>query len=309
MCSITEEGRFAPKAWRPQGFKARPSREELLLQQFYAWVSGGLSGCLAKTVTAPFSRITILIQTSSLLKDTPTAAAFSGSQPGKFQNGRILESLRTVCQTEGGCALWKGHLSTCLHRFSFTGCNFVLFQHLSKYSDRDLANGAVAGTVATGLCYPLEVVRARIMAERWGSEVYRNPWRCLNHIHATEGVIGMYRGLPISLVVSVPAVSISFKSFRFFKAGLPSGLPCSDFVAGGLSGICSSVLIFPIDTVRRRLQVSGMGGLKSGVLAEATRIYKKEGPWAFYRGIRPELLKIFLTAGITFGTFEWLMSK
>jgi len=79
-------------------------------------------------------------------------------------------------------------------------------------------------------------------------------------------------------------------------------------ICGATSGICSSIITFPIDVVRRRLQVLGLHrpNQRQGPWEEVTRVLRKEGPRGLYRGLVPELLKVTPMVGFTFCTYEFM---
>lgn len=67
---------------------------------------------------------------------------------------------------------------------------------------------------------------------------------------------------------------------------------------------------FPLDLVRRRKQLEGIGGravvYKTGLLGTLKRIVKTEGVRGLYRGILPEYYKVVPGVGICFMTYETL---
>ena len=97
--------------------------------------------------------------------------------------------------------------------------------------------------------------------------------------------------------------------------------------SGAIGGLTSSILIFPMDVLRRRMQVVGIlasqtkEGLASSVSTAASndsvvtmfkKILRTEGARGFYRGILPELLKVIPMVSVTFSMYEFtlkLLSK
>jgi hypothetical protein len=79
---------------------------------------------------------------------------------------------------------------------------------------------------------------------------------------------------------------------------------------GSLSGIVSSTATFPLDLVRRRMQLEGAGGrarvYTTGLFGTFKHIFKTEGMRGLYRGIIPEYYKVVPGVGIAFMTFEEL---
>lgn len=67
---------------------------------------------------------------------------------------------------------------------------------------------------------------------------------------------------------------------------------------------------FPLDLVRRRMQVEGAGGrarvYKTGLMGTFKLIFKTEGIRGLYRGLLPEYYKVVPGVGITFMIYETL---
>ncbi|GLC64724.1 hypothetical protein PLESTF_000200600 [Pleodorina starrii] len=88
---------------------------------------------------------------------------------------------------------------------------------------------------------------------------------------------------------------------------LPSASPSplTSAVCACLSGLCTSSLTFPLDVVRRRLQVYEHGALGRLRYLDVVRaVYSEGGAVAFYRGLGPELLKVLPGMAIAFSTYE-----
>jgi len=291
-------------------------------QPVFSLICGGFAGCIGKTVTAPLSRLTVLSQTSSLLAGSSTSAASScgsAAKGGAFADGAIFQGLGRIVRSEGYRGLWKGNVCTLVHRFPFTGVNFAVHEMLKQQMplswQRSVLGkffpGAMAGCVAVIICYPLEVARTRLMTESRLNGRYKTPWACISKL-ISEG--SLYRGMGVSLLVTAPCVSASFGAYDLIKEqmrllGFEPGSAFVTTVSGGLSGLVGSSLTFPLDTVRRRMQVGGMADVNRTMLQEARSLWQMEGARGFYRGISPEMMKVFPCVALTFWVFEVLRSR
>lgn len=248
-----------------------------------ALLSGGVAGALAKTVTAPLSRITILYQVSSALARTPQNGSLSLSASlgvGEF-SGSVFGSLTRIARTEGVFSLWKGNLTSVIHRFPFSATNFSVYESTRAAFKRvgfeedsfvRLACGALGGGTASLACYPLDLLRTRFAV----MDVMPCCGKCnmtpgtiihtATHIVKHEGLSGLYKGCSIGIAVSVPNIAMGFTFFgkckeilieneQFLDNSRKNVTPIGSAVCGAIAGSISSTIVFPIDVLRRRLQV------------------------------------------------------
>ena len=63
---------------------------------------------------------------------------------------------------------------------------------------------------------------------------------------------------------------------------------------GGAAGLISSTATFPLDLIRRRMQLEGQGGLRKyrGYADVARTVWSNGGLRGFYAGIIPEYYKV-----------------
>lgn len=213
---------------------------------------GGIAGSVAKTVTAPFSRLTILYQVHSLVTT-------KGHRP-KFAM-TLREGWLKIVERGGIISMWRGNLTSVLHRFPYSGINFYCYesvldilrenheepietstQLVRRFSHRILEEseqknefgndntnrsetqayhkflaGAIAGCSACVACYPLDLVRTRLTTELEGREHYRGIVDAVRKIYTAEGVLGFYSGLAPTLAVAVPNLAISFSVYGTMK--------------------------------------------------------------------------------------------
>lgn len=78
-------------------------------------------------------------------------------------------------------------------------------------------------------------------------------------------------------------------------------------VCGALAGAFSQTITYPLDVLRRRMQVAGMAGMGfqyNGPLHALTSIIKSEGLLGLYKGLWPNFLKVAPSIGTSFVTYE-----
>ncbi|KAL4451575.1 hypothetical protein ABPG75_007237 [Micractinium tetrahymenae] len=300
------------------------------LEQFKLLLSGGVAGAFSKTCTAPLARLTILYQVNGL-----QAAAGGGTLPSSGLG--VGAALRHVVHSEGLRALWKGNAVTIVHRLPYSAANFWVYEHVNEQWKRHipaagplaagdvarrLVAGGVAGMTACALAYPLDLIRTRLAAQT-SQRYYTGIGQALRTIAAEEGARGLYRGLGATLMQVAPSLAINYAAYETMRS---SWLAATDrdtptvgmsLACGSAAGLISSSATFPLDLVRRRLQLRGQGGGGGGggggaapaTFASTFRsVVQREGFKGLYAGILPEYYKVLPGVAIAFMTYE-LMKK
>jgi hypothetical protein len=147
----------------------------------------------------------------------------------------------------------------------------------------DLLAGSSSGATAVILTYPLDFVRTRLaytMEANRGECQPQNIRAILRKTLQGEGLLGLYRGIGPSLYGILPYAGLKFyvyqrlKQLYFAERGLDqwagqdhdvdcTRLPVPYMLAfGGVAGLVAQTVTYPVDVVRRRMQVEG---LKAGV--------------------------------------------
>lgn len=199
----------------------------------------------------------------------------------------------------------------------------------SMDTPRRLLAGALAGIAAVGSTYPLDLVRSRLSVES-ASLGMKDPnrradgrstgiWRMTVRVYREEGGIrALYRGLiPTSMGVA-PYVGCNFAAYELLKqqytkfmGGGEENQPHTPIklACGAIAGGFSQTITYPMDLLRRRMQ---MVGLKSDVLGyeytgsfnAISTIIRKEGVRGLYKGIVPNLLKCSPAQATSFASYE-----
>ncbi|KAJ7547481.1 hypothetical protein O6H91_08G088000 [Diphasiastrum complanatum] len=285
-------------------------------------LAGGVAGAVSKTCTAPLARLTILFQIQGMHADAASSRQAS-----------ILREASRIMREEGIRAFWKGNGVTVIHRLPYSAVSFFSYEKYKMiFTDmfnvrssqesigvgmgmRLLAGGA-AGITAATITYPLDLVRTRLAAQT-NVKYYNGIIHTLITISRDEGLKGIYRGMGTTLLGVGPNIAINFAAYETLKSTWLSQRPNTSSVivslgCGSVAGILSSTATFPIDLVRRRMQLEGIAGraciYKSGLIGTFAHIVHTEGLRGLYRGIVPEYLKVIPSVAIVFMTYELMKS-
>ena len=111
------------------------------------------------------------------------------------------------------------------------------------------------------------------------------------------GVRALYRGLPATAFGVAPYVGINFASYEALRGVItPPGKTTAlrKLLCGALAGSISQTLTYPMDVLRRKMQVTGMSALGAkydGAFDALRSILRTEGVKGLYRGLWPNLRK------------------
>ncbi|GAP90145.2 putative calcium dependent mitochondrial carrier protein [Rosellinia necatrix] len=196
--------------------------------------------------------------------------------------------------------------------------------------------GAVAGGISRTATAPLDRLKVYLLvntkseanpalaAAKTGRPVLalKNTGRPLiaavNDLYKSGGLRGFFAGNGLNVVKIMPETAIRFGAYEAAKNAL-AGLeghndphkinPYSKFVAGGVAGMVAQFCVYPLDTLKFRLQseyVSG-GARGNALLFQTARTMLAEGGVrAAYRGVTMGLIGMFPYSAIDMGTFEVL---
>lgn len=286
--------------------KNDPSRRKLTVIE--GLVCGGCAGSIAKTAIAPGDRVKILFQT-----DTTTRFSWRGA----------LDTACGIVSEQGVRGLWRGHGATLLRVAPYSATSFTVFEpykakvkrhapELPELYVRFLA-GAAAGTTATTLTYPFDLFRARMAAHRGLESPYQGYLRAAKEVVRTEGVLALWSGLRPTLLGIVPYAGISFCCFETLKARVAahqmgnadaSLAPLTRLACGALSGLLAQSVTYPLDIVRRRVQVDP--GIYRNELHALVSIYRADKLSGLFKGLSMNWVKGPIAVGISFAVNDFL---
>ncbi|CAI5930634.1 unnamed protein product [Closterium sp. NIES-64] len=254
------------------------------------------------------------------LPPTPqTHLISSNGLPGAHKTAASVFS--AIMAKDGWKGFFRGNGVNCLrvgpHK-AVELCTFEMLRRLLNRPGHPLqhvaapVSGAAAGLAGTLLTYPLELIRTRISVQ---PELYRDLGSTVRKIVQEEGALSLYRGIVPSLLGVVPYAATNYFVYdalrtAYRKATGREQVPNeATLLFGAAAASASSAVTFPLEVVRRRLQlgVTATGAGAAGRQTAATilkGIIETEGVLAVYRGLGTTWLKLLPAAGISFVCYE-----
>jgi solute carrier family 25 (mitochondrial phosphate transporter), member 23/24/25/41 len=280
-------------------------------------LAGGIAGAISRTVVSPLERLKILFQVQQ--------------KQGNITQGnitqeklKIKDTLVNIKKKEGWRGFFKGNGTNVIRIIPYSAVQFASFEFfkriLLKNREADLKRGqltirerflagASAGICSVTCTYPLDLIRTRLSLPNDSKE--KTIFGSLRRIYTFEGGISaLYRGITPTLMGIAPYVALNFTiyeslkqySFRIMEKEPSVYLKLG---YGALAGATAQTITYPLDVIRRGMQVTKKLNLGYDNTIQAFAIiWKDYGIRGFYRGLVPNLLKVAPAIAVSFVTFE-----
>jgi solute carrier family 25 (adenine nucleotide translocator) protein 4/5/6/31 len=262
------------------------------------FLAGGISAAVSKTAVAPIERVKLILQVQAANKQIVAGQEYKG----------IIDCFVRIPKEQGFGAFWRGNLANVIRYFPTQALNFA-FKDVYKqiflggvdqktqfwrYFVGNLGSGGAAG--ATSLCfvYPLDYARTRLGADvgkGTADRQYNGLVDCIKKTVKSDGIVGLYRGFSVSVQGIIIYRAAYFGCYDTARGSLPDPKNSPFIVNFGIAQvvtICSGILSYPFDTVRRRMMMQS-GRAKADIMYKNTldcwvKISKNEGARAFFKG-------------------------
>ncbi len=270
-------------------------------------LSGGISNAFSRTVVAPFERTRLQMAVDPTL--------YTG----------VMDCLNKIKSQEGVKGLWRGNALNVL-RIAPQGAISFLTKDLVKdimpaslkYTSLGLALASMlSGAICMSAVYPLDMVRGRVTTS---PGLYSSWQQALVQIYKQGGMKALFEGVHYSNAWAVVYYGVQFYSYDSLKRmhaqyrranGLEGPVsPAVGLAFGAVSGSLCVTAAYPLEMIRRKLQVQGLGGRPvryAGWVDCLKQSFAEGGARGLFRGWTANMVKTPPSIALTFGAYELLM--
>lgn len=286
-------------------------------------IAGGVSGFITRALTQPLDCIKVRhqlqvepIQKNAKSKYTSTAQTFM-----------------LIYREEGIRGLWKGHVPGQILSVTYGFAQFFAYDQFNRHSQcieffrkhsdvRHSLAGGFGGAFAMTISTPFDVVRTRFIAQDH-NRGYRSVYQAFKEILTREGPRGLFRGVIPSVTAIAPNAGIQFGTYNFliekhnylYDTEVPSRHVILFY--GALSGIIAKTCTYPLDLVKKRLQIQqfqqnrttfGKNMTTTGMIDCLVRTFRNERLIGLYKGVNPSIIKSGAISSLYFFFYEEIIS-
>mmetsp|Transcript_11422 Transcript_11422/g.18597 ORF Transcript_11422/g.18597 Transcript_11422/m.18597 type:complete len:282 (+) Transcript_11422:74-919(+) len=257
------------------------------------FVAGSIAGAVSVAVGQPFDTVKVRIQTSMEYKGP-------------------MDCFRKIMKQEGFSKLFSGMLpplatSSLVNAIIFSTYGYVnklLMQGEEKPTVANIyLSGCVAGFAQTFIACPCELVKIKLQEKTEGKQSMR---KVVKSVFRSQGFRGFFRGYESTFYRDTPAFGAYFLSYSLMMDQLeqPLGSVMAAFVSGGAAGAVSWGIIYPMDIVKSKVQMSSFDVPVKNTFTLIRDIYNAHGMKALYRGCGTTIVRSFPVNAVLFPVYE-----
>uniref|UniRef100_A0A1B0A074 Solute carrier family 25 member 40 n=1 Tax=Glossina pallidipes TaxID=7398 RepID=A0A1B0A074_GLOPL len=264
---------------------------------------------------------------------------FIGMKPQQHLNGTI-DAFIKISRSEGISSLWSGLSPTLVSALPSTIIYFVAYEQFkARYMEfhytylaevkgspmgRDvpflipLLSGVTARICAVTVVSPVELIRTKMQSEKM---TYAQMNSAVRNVIQTQGIWGLWRGLPPTILRDVPFSGIYWTCYEKIKSHFNVKEPSFgfSFLAGFISGSLAATLTTPFDVIKTHEQIEfgekvifaekPEKQVPSRTISQRlSSIYAVSGMRGIFAGLGPRLFKVAPACAIMISTFEYSKS-
>jgi len=289
-------------------------------------INGGIAGIIGVTCVFPLDLVKTRLQNQQV------------GPNGERMYKSMLDCFKKTYRAEGYLGMYRGSavnilLITPEKAIKLAANDYFRHRLTTKEGKlpvhREMLAGGCAGFCQIVVTTPMELLKIQLqdagrVAASGGAAATKkmSALSITKELLRTKGIVGLYKGTGATMLRDVSFSVVYFPLFANLNSLGPRKAPGShesvfwwSFISGCASGSISAAVVNPADVVKTRLQLLNKGASEqsySGIADAFVRIFKTEGPTAFFKGALCRMIVIAPLFGIAqmvyyFGIAEYFM--
>lgn len=285
-------------------------------------IAGGVAGAFSKTAIAPLERLKILLQTRT----------------NEFRSLGVLKSLNKLRKHDGVLGFYKGNGASVLRIVPYAALHYMAYERyrcwilgncpsLGTGPVVDLLAGSASGGTAVLCTYPLDLARTKLAFQVNNSDQpssglkkpiappsYGGIKDVFRGVYSEGGVRALYRGVGPTLMGILPYAGLKFYIYEGLKSHVPEDYKNSvtlKLSCGAAAGLFGQTLTYPLDVVRRQMQVQShlqhdqSSGPRITGTFQGLKIIKQTQGWRqLFAGLSLNYIKVVPSVAIGFTAYD-----
>lgn len=254
------------------------------------------------------------------------------TRQAEFKSIGLLGSFTKIARSEGILGFYRGNGASVARIVPYAALHYMAYEEyrrwillgypdFSKGPVLDLVAGSFAGGTAVLFTYPLDLVRTKLAYQVVGSsksnvkgvihpeQLYRGIRDCFSMTYNEAGLKGLYRGVAPSLYGIFPYAGLKFYFYEEMKSHVPEEHKKDitvKMICGSVAGLLGQTFTYPLDVVRRQMQVERMSNASTtkGTLHTLLAIIREQGWKHLFSGLSLNYLKVVPSVAIGFTVYD-----
>ncbi|EDW82290.1 uncharacterized protein Dwil_GK25201 [Drosophila willistoni] len=260
------------------------------------------------------------------------------AKPATHFSGTI-DAFIKISRSEGIGSLWSGLSPTLISALPSTIIYFVAYEQFKarfadlhyKYLNQSsgsssdismlvpLTAGVAARVLAVTCVSPVEMIRTKMQSQKMS---HAEMLSSVRQVVQSQGILGLWRGLPPTILRDVPFSGIYWTSYEYLKSSFNVVEPSFgfSFMAGAISGSVAATITTPFDVIKTHDQIEfgekfifsdnpqpppRSTAITRSILDRLASIYRLGGIGGIFAGLGPRLFKVAPACAIMISTFEY----
>ena len=256
------------------------------VEWFEQLVAGAVAGAVSRTVVSPLERVKIIYQVEG-------------------RSASLWAILKAIFEREGIPGLLRGNGANVLRMVPYSAIQFTVFEQLKgiiavgkvkALSTRQrLSAGACAGIASVICTYPLDLIRTKLSLQTRTKGILD----CALETYRGGGLRAFYHGALPTVLGIAPYVALNFTVYETCRGAYKDPGVVYKLACGGIAGAVAQTFTYPVDVVRRRMQVD-----PKSVMETVQHIHRVHGVKGFFMGLIPNYLKVVPSISVSFAVYE-----